>query len=243
MKAALRELYEAGEYDALSAVLRPVAEVLVAAAQVRPGGSVLDIGTGDGNVARAAAARGAPVVGCDVSPVQAARARARGVDQVLVADATALPFADHSFATVLSCFAAIFVPDPEQTVAEMLRVLVPGGTMALTSWPDDGLWARSTAITRAAAADPARFPNQDLGWGDPATIRARLPGEVRLERRTLLMDPAQRQVAGERDFATRYFATHPPTRALEEEHAELLRRFTAPDGRLRFDYLVVVSRA
>ncbi len=53
-------------------------------------------------------------------------------------DAGALPVEDDAFDVVLSAFGVIFAPDPEQAAAELLRVLRPGGRLALTTWVPAG---------------------------------------------------------------------------------------------------------
>jgi SAM-dependent methyltransferase len=94
---------------------------------------VLDIGCGDGHFA-SIAYRAAITVGLDVRPAELAEAAARpGVYRaVLGADATRLPFANGSFATVLSNCALEHIADLDQTLAEIGRVLRIGGTFAAT---------------------------------------------------------------------------------------------------------------
>lgn len=247
IRAAQRELYEAGEYAALSETLRPAAVDLVEVAGVAPGHRVLDVGTGDGNAAVEAAAVAALVVGCDLSVVQVARARLRDPRcRWLAADAERLPFADSSFDAVLSCFGAVFAPDPEQATAELFRVARPVGVVVVTSWPDDGLMAELTAAVRAASASPASFPDQDLGWGSADTARARFEAHsssVTVLRRTLHLDPAVRGSAGERDCVARYLAAHVAPADLDEARVAVSGRYRRSDGLLRCDYLVVVARA
>src|SRR5205085_2258788 len=57
-------------------------------------------------------------------------------------DAEGLPFPDGSFDAVTSQFGHIFAPRPEVAVAEMLRVLKPGGTVAFATWPPELLIGR-----------------------------------------------------------------------------------------------------
>lgn len=71
VKVAQRELYEAGEYSALSAVLEPAAAALVEAASVSEGEAVLDVAAGDGECRSQGCAARARVVATDLSPVQA----------------------------------------------------------------------------------------------------------------------------------------------------------------------------
>lgn len=98
-------------------------EALAAIAEARPH-RVLDAGCGDGLFARTIAAPA--VVGVDLSPGMVARARGRGVD-ARVADIQELPFADASFDVVVCNWTLYHLPELEQGLAELARVLRPGG--------------------------------------------------------------------------------------------------------------------
>ncbi|HMN83429.1 MAG TPA: class I SAM-dependent methyltransferase, partial [Burkholderiaceae bacterium] len=70
------------------------------------------------------------------------------------ADAEDLPFADGEFDVVLSQFGHMFAPRPQVAVAEMLRVLKPGGTIAFSTWPPDQLVGQMFALTARYAPPP-----------------------------------------------------------------------------------------
>lgn len=91
----------------------------------------LDVGTGAGAIAMALAPLVAEVVGVDLVPELLAEARRLSPPEVvyLEADATALPFAAGAFDLVCSARTLHHVPRPELVLAEMTRVLRPGGTM------------------------------------------------------------------------------------------------------------------
>jgi demethylmenaquinone methyltransferase / 2-methoxy-6-polyprenyl-1,4-benzoquinol methylase len=96
------------------------------------GGHVLDVATGTGLVARELLRRGHRVTGVDQSPEMLAVARARfaGRVELVEASATALPFADASFDHLTVTYLLRYVDDPGATVAELARVVRPGGTVA-----------------------------------------------------------------------------------------------------------------
>ena len=96
---------------------------------------VLDVGSGPGYVAAAAAARDATAVGVDVAPAMVALARTLHPQVEFVqGDAEHLQFADDSFDAVVANFAILHLGRPEQAAAEFARVLVSrreGGPLTL----------------------------------------------------------------------------------------------------------------
>jgi SAM-dependent methyltransferase len=103
---------------------------------------VLDVATGPGHIAAAAAQRGARVVGLDFSSAMVAEAIQRypPVD-FREGDAEALPFSNGSFDAVTMNFGLLHVGQPERAVREAGRVLIPGGRFAFTVWatPDQAI--------------------------------------------------------------------------------------------------------
>ncbi len=98
-----------------------------------------DIGCGNGVFSELIVERCAPaeVVGVDPSEGQLAFARARpsaGVPEFLQGDAMALPFDADRFDMATMALVIFFVPDPAGAVAEMARVVGPGGTVAAYAW-------------------------------------------------------------------------------------------------------------
>ena len=108
-------------------------QILPLAAQYLAGASrVLDVGTGEGQVARLAAAAGAAghaqVVGVDPSWAQLTVARQRGGGPSYArSDAAALPFGDGAFDAVVACLVFEHIDDADAALAEVGRVLQPGG--------------------------------------------------------------------------------------------------------------------
>ena len=102
------------------------------AAGVDAGTDLLDIGCGSGLALSMAAQRGARVSGIDIAPTLLAVARERVPDGDLrEGGLDSLPFADQSFDVVLSINALQFAADPAAALAEVHRVLRPGGRLAI----------------------------------------------------------------------------------------------------------------
>jgi SAM-dependent methyltransferase len=106
-------------------------------------GTILDVGCGTGSFSRVALTRPdtAPIVGVDVSTAFVRHARSTVTDPRAsfdVADATALPFADTTFAQTISMLVLSFVPDSTAAIREMKRVTKPGGTVAAAMWNFEG---------------------------------------------------------------------------------------------------------
>ncbi|HET7489454.1 MAG TPA: class I SAM-dependent methyltransferase [Acidimicrobiales bacterium] len=101
----------------------------LAAEHLAGAGRVLDVGTGEGQVARLAAAGGARrVVGVDPTWAQLATARERaGGAAYARAEAAALPFPAGCFDAVVACLVFEHIDDPDRSIAEVARVLAPGG--------------------------------------------------------------------------------------------------------------------
>ena len=147
IKARQRATWASGDYSAVATLIVPVAERLVDFADLLAGSDVLDVATGSGNAALAAARLQARVVGVDYVAELLERGRRRAAPEGLAidfreGDAERLPFADASFDAVISVFGSMFAPDHEQTAREMLRVTRPGGTIGLASWTPDRLSRR-----------------------------------------------------------------------------------------------------
>jgi demethylmenaquinone methyltransferase/2-methoxy-6-polyprenyl-1,4-benzoquinol methylase len=128
-------------YDRLSATLSFWQDprwrrALVDAVGPRPGERILDVATGTGMVAAELLRRcDCTVVGLDQSPQMLAGARARfaavGEEVELVqAEAEKLPFRDASFDALTFTYLLRYVEDPAATVAELARVVRPGGRVA-----------------------------------------------------------------------------------------------------------------
>ena len=131
----------------------------------------LDVGCGTGTFAELIAERCEPieVVGLDPSEGQLAVARRRSDTDKLTflrGDAMALPFEQRRFDAAVMALVIFFVPEPAKGVAEMVRVVRPGGWVAAYAWdvlgggfPFDPIWKE----TQAAGVPPLLPPNPSAG--------------------------------------------------------------------------------
>lgn len=166
-----------GRYETTAADLAPVADYVVDLAGVAPGDLALDVATGTGNAALAAAQRGATVVGIDASTrliaVAGERAREAGLQATFeVGDLHALAFPAGTFKHVFSIFGVIFAADPSRALGEIVRVLADDGRAWLSVWLPRGPLHEFTGVfARAAAAGgvPQRPP---FNWSDETVVAA-----------------------------------------------------------------------
>jgi len=178
-----------GDYGLTAAALAPVADVLLDALAVAPGERLLDVGCGTGNLALAAAARGARATGVDPAAGLVARARERpGADAVdwAIMEGEELPVAENAFDVVASCFAVIFAPDAARAAAGLRRAVAPGGRIGLTAWLPEGGIAEAGRILMSALA-PGRRPTR---WFDPEVAADLLGGPVEVARHVLVFTHA-----------------------------------------------------
>ncbi len=177
-----QKVWSSGDYNKIAALTVPLSEHLVDHVGVEPGSRVLDVATGTGHAALAAARRGAVVVGIDyVDPLlDIARRRATAEDlevDFAQADAENLPYDDGAFDTVLSAIGVMFSADHERAAQELARVCRPGGRIGVVSWTPEGfvggmLAAVGRHVTPPAGAQP---PTR---WGTEAVVAELLGNEV-----------------------------------------------------------------
>jgi ubiquinone/menaquinone biosynthesis C-methylase UbiE len=138
----------------------------------------IDVGCGNGAFTELVIERCAPaeVHGVDPSEGQLAFARARPAARMAVfhkGDAMALPFPDNKFDAATMALVIIFVPDPAKGIAEMARVVRPGGLISSYAWDMlGGGFPQETILheMRAMGMNPARPPQ--MGASRMDTLRA-----------------------------------------------------------------------
>src|SRR3954463_9935527 len=175
VKQRQQQTWASGDFSMVGARIVLVAEQLCDTADLHAGWRVLDVATGSGNAAIAAARHGCTVVGADSAPAPLARARRRAAAEglsveLLEGDAEALPFADGSFDAVTSVFGSMFAPAHARAAAELLRVCRPGGTIALASWTPDGFIGELFRTIAKHVPPPAGVASPML-WGKKSHLR------------------------------------------------------------------------
>jgi SAM-dependent methyltransferase len=147
-------------------LLKPVADLVVDRAKLKPGERVIDVGCGSGATAIAFAREVAPsghVLGVDVSGPMLARARQSApkdlpVDFVL-ADATVYPFEPESFDVLASRFGVMFFADPALSFANIRKALRPSGRLAFACWrePLQATYKHVPKLPQQGPEDPGPF--------------------------------------------------------------------------------------
>jgi ubiquinone/menaquinone biosynthesis C-methylase UbiE len=185
-----QQTWASGDYGAVAALIHPIAEDLVQAADLSAGARVLDVAAGTGNAAIAAARCLCRVTATDYVPALLERAAQRAAAEHLpietaLADAQNLPYPDASFDAVLSVVGAMFAPDQEQTAAELLRVCRPGGTVAMANWTPDGFIGEMfrTVGRRVPPPPGIRGP---VEWGSEPRLKELFKTDVQIVQRTFV---------------------------------------------------------
>ena len=174
----------ADRYDLITALLSYGQDArwkakLVTMADVRPGERALDLASGTGDIAFAAASRGARVTGVDLTHrmLQLAQQR-KGVSRIdfITGDMCDLPLRSASFDLVTTGYGLRNVPDLDRAIDEIARVLKPGGRLLSLDFnrPDN-------AVVRGAYLSYLTVVGSTLGWilhRDPDTYRY-IPASIR----------------------------------------------------------------
>lgn len=216
-------------------ILGPAARALVEFAALSDGESVLDVGCGTGAAARYAAekvGRRGFVVGIDVNPGMVAVAESLPpIDgasvEWRVGSADDLPFAEGQLDQVLCAQTLQFLDRPERALAEMHRVLKPGGRAAVSLWCD----LRENPYFHAVVRSTAERMGEETAMGlrsafrlsDLTTIHALLDGAGFKDRRTTEKE-LDVELPSLVDFVPRHISATPMARGFqaatrEQQHA------------------------
>ena len=177
LKTRLKQTWMAGDYDRFSRYMEQDARAFYERLDIPAGCQMLDVACGSGQLALCAAREGINVTGVDIAPNLVQRAQARADAEGLAArfiegDAEALQFEDASFDVVTSLIGAMFAPHPELVANELLRVCIPGGTIAMGNWTAEGFVGQMFKTFSKFIA-PSGMPAPVL-WGDETVVRQRL---------------------------------------------------------------------
>jgi SAM-dependent methyltransferase len=238
IKQRQQQVWATGDYATVGNTLVLVSELLCEAVDVRAGQRVLDVATGSGNTALAAARRGCGVTGLDYVPALLQRGEARATAEGLAVtfqegDAEQLPYADGAFDVVLSTFGAMFAPDQEQTARELLRVCRPGGKVGMANWTPESFLA-TYARTVSQYVPPPPDLKSPMLWGTESRLRE------------LFRDGISALEVTRRHFMFRYRSPEHWLEVFRATFGPAMAAFRALDAsrqaRLRDDLLAVVER-
>ena len=174
IKRGQQATWASGDYHMIGTQITVVSELLIEALDLHSTERVLDVATGSGNAALAAARRGCTVVGIDFVPALLIRARRRaeadGLSIDFVAgDAEDLPFDDGSFDVVSSVFGAMFAPNQDKTASELVRVCRAGGRIGLVAHTPEGFIGQLFRTIARHVAPPAGL-RSPIQWGTETRV-------------------------------------------------------------------------
>ncbi len=261
VKGQQRKMWTLGDYPAVALPFQPAADALVRGVGIGVGQDVLDVATGTGNAAIAAARAGAKVTGLDLTPELFEDARRRAADEGfeidwIEGDAEALPFADGSFDAVVSVFGAMFAPDQRRTATELVRVCRPGGTVGVCAWTPDGVFGRMVRLLISSGPPPPPGFMPPALWGHEEHVAGLFDGlGVSLEFERGQVPFAHDSPEAWVGHLDRVFgpiilakAALEPTGAWDAVRAELVGLYASfnqsPDGRflVQAEYLTTIAR-
>ena len=250
-------IWAAGRYESVARRIAPIAEDVVDALERRRplrDVTLVDLACGTGNAALAAVARGARVTGVDITQeLMALGAQKDGGASVtwVAADASATGLPGGAFDAAVSNMGIVFV-EPTTQVAEIARLLAPGGTLAFSTWVRSADNPFFDPIVAVLGVPPGSGYRPDE-WGDPNVAAARLVAEFDdLSIQTGMHTWEFDSHAAAMQFITDESPAHVDVlaRVPEPQHVELIAAFDAAmrrhvdgQGRVAFDtpYAVVTA--
>ena len=226
-------------------VLRPVSDLLTAAAQAKPGDRVIDVGCGCGATTIGFAERVRPqgeVLGLDVSEPMLARARERASQDLPVrfvhADATVYDFAPAWADLIVSRFGVMFFADPARSFANLRKGLKRGGRLAFACWREAKQNPFFIVPLREARKHAPPLPEMDpeapgpFAFADEARVR-RILSEAGYADIVLTPQDLDLDIAAGRGLDTAVAAALAigPTSRMLSEQSEAVRAAAAADIR------------
>ncbi|WP_354641732.1 class I SAM-dependent methyltransferase [Kitasatospora camelliae] len=249
---------KAEAYDrSFAALCAGAVPALLAAAAIGPDTVLLDVGTGPGTVAAAAVALGAEVTAVDAEPGMVALAAARvpgaEVRRALLPE---LPFEDAAFDTVVGNFVVNHVEDPVAALAELRRVVRPGGRVAVTIWHGTAnrsmdLFGQALAVAGVERMElptlPVDFPRTAEGFAGVLAAAGWSEVEARDVAWTHRVDPEDwwaGPAGGVANVGLVVGSQSPAMRArIKEEYDRLAGERTAGDGLLELPAVALLATA
>jgi ubiquinone/menaquinone biosynthesis C-methylase UbiE len=152
----------------------------ISALGLAPSQSVLDVAAGSGGAALAMAAQGLRVTAIDASARMVDRVLTRAAEagvsiEARVMDGQALQFEDAAFDAALSVLGIVLFPDAERGLAEMRRIVRPGGRISVVTWTQPQSYELATELRRAIQSVWPEQPQAAL----PAQLRYREEADFR----------------------------------------------------------------
>jgi ubiquinone/menaquinone biosynthesis C-methylase UbiE len=239
-------------YSRIDRSLAPYGEVLLQAADARPGEQVIDIGCGTGRTTAVLAHAVAPaghVLAIDISEPLVEEAKSHRVDNAtfVLGDAASHPFQHRHYDLVFSRFGVMFFGDPESAFRNFNQALKPGGRLAFICWrsTQENPWGTTTVRAAAPFLPPIHRPGPEepgqYAFGDRSRVERILKAggfrdaSFEVVDRPVWMGPSPEEIA---DGSTRFgplaavFAEAAPDAAEKAKQAMVaaLRPHQGPDG-------------
>ncbi len=263
VKQRQQAMWATGDFSVVANRVFFAAEQLCESADLQAGWKVLDVATGSGNAALAAARRGCIATGADYVPTLLERGKARAAGERLevefvLADTESLPFPDGSFDAVTSIYGSMFSPDHARAAYEISRVCRKGGRIALASWTPSGYPGEMFKLFSGFLPPPPPGLAPPVLWGTEEHLRKIFDGAIRSIRSTVRQAVMRFRTPDEKIQIFRAFFG-PTIRAyamlpedkqqqLTREWSALIRRFDRNNGQgalaISGDYLeTIIERA
>ena len=171
-----KALWSGGAYEVIAERISSASEAALKAVGSGEGTVLLDVACGTGNASIPAALAGAKVTALDITPrlLDVARERASEAGaqvEFVEGDAQDLPTEDESYDAAISVFGAMFAPDHKRAAAELVRVLKPGGKLAVAAWTPEGSFGQMFITTAGHMPAPPEGFQPPILWGSEDHVK------------------------------------------------------------------------